>query len=154
MPRSSLMMLAALPLLAGPALAQDQAATIATAQSDDYGTYLTDGEGRSVYMFESDRQGQGDTAASSSCGGDCATAWPPVLSQGAPAASGEATGDMLGTFDRGDGTMQVTYNGWPLYYYQEDTEPGQTNGHDIKDFGAEWYLLNAEGEEPGEEGGE
>lgn len=138
---------AVLLLLGGTAFAQDQAATIATAQSEEHGTYLTDGEGRSVYLFEADTQGQGDTAAASACTDDCLEAWPPVTVQGEPQAGEGAMAEMLGTLTRDDGTIQVTYNGWPLYHYHEDTEPGQANGHDIEEFGAEWYLLTPEGEE-------
>ncbi len=53
---------------------------------------------------------------------------------------------MIGNIQREDGTTQVTYNGWPLYYYAKDQASGDTTGHDIKDFGAEWYLLTPEGE--------
>ncbi|HET7369745.1 MAG TPA: hypothetical protein VFK45_02780 [Gammaproteobacteria bacterium] len=41
--------------------------------------------------------------------------------------------------------MQVTYNGWPLYYYAGDKKPGDTRGQDKKGFGAEWYLISPEG---------
>jgi predicted lipoprotein with Yx(FWY)xxD motif len=37
---------------------------------------------------------------------------------------------MLGTFTRTDnGTLQVTYNGLPLYFYSGDRAPGDTNGN-------------------------
>jgi predicted lipoprotein with Yx(FWY)xxD motif len=146
MSRLSLAALLALPVLAAPALAQE-AASIATADSADHGAYLTDAAGQAVYMFESDRQGNSSQTASSSCGGDCAAAWPPVLSQGDPAAQGDVMADMLGTIDRGDGTLQVTYTGWPLYYFVKDTEAGQTNGQGVNGFGGGWYLLGPEGRE-------
>lgn len=139
-----------LPLLAGPAFAQDQAETIKASDSSEYGAYLTDGEGRSVYMFEADTQGKGDTAAKSACSGDCLADWPAVTTQGAPQAGEGATADMLGTMTRDDGTTQVTYNGWPLYYYDQDTAPGQTSGQDVEGYGGKWYLLTAKGEEVGE----
>lgn len=142
---------AVLPLLAGAALAQDQAATITTAESEEHGTYLTDGEGRSVYLFEADTQGEGDTPAVMTCEGEYLVAWPPVVTQGEPQAGDGAMAEMLGTLVHEDGTLHVTYDGWPLYYYHEDAEPGQTNGHDIEEFGAEWYLLTPEGEKAGEE---
>ncbi len=72
-------------------------------------------------------------------------AWPPVLSQGAPAEQGGAMADKLGTIDRGDGTMQVTYAGWPLYTFEKDTEAGQTTGQGVSGFGAGWYLLSPKG---------
>lgn len=143
-------MLALLPLLAGPALGQE-AVTIMAAESEEHGTYLTDGEGRSVYLFEADTQGQGDTMPVMTCEDECLEAWPPVMTQGEPQAGEGATAEMLGVLTHDNGTMHVTYNGWPLYYYHEDTEPGQTKGHDIEEFGAEWYLLDPEGEKAGEE---
>jgi predicted lipoprotein with Yx(FWY)xxD motif len=35
----------------------------------------------------------------------------------------------------------VTYAGQPLYRFVQDTKPGQTNGQDLDDFGACWYIL-------------
>jgi predicted lipoprotein with Yx(FWY)xxD motif len=143
-------LLAVLPLLAGPAVAQD-AATIMTAESEEHGAYLTDGEGMSLYLFEADTQGRGDTMPVMTCEGECLEHWPPLTTQGEPQVGEGADAAMLGTLAHDDGTMHVTYNGWPLYYYHEDTEPGQTNGHDIEEFGAEWYLLTPTGEKAGEE---
>jgi predicted lipoprotein with Yx(FWY)xxD motif len=42
--------------------------------------------------------------------------------------------------------MQVTYNGWPLYYFAPDEQPGDTKGHEVDGFGAEWYVVTPEGE--------
>lgn len=117
-------------------------AQLDVAQQDLYGDYLVDGEGRTLYMFTADTQGE-----SSACYDDCAQAWPPLLTSGDPAA--EAPGlneDMLGTIERRDGSMQVTYNGWPLYYFQQDTGPGQVAGQDVAGSGGEWYLVSPEGE--------
>lgn len=143
--------LTVLPFLAAPAFAQAQAVTIATAESEEHGTYLTDGEGRSVYLFEADTRGEGDTPAVMTCEGDCLAAWPPVMTEGEPQAGDGAMPELLGTLLHADGGMHVTYDGWPLYYYRADAEAGQTNGHDIEEFGAEWYLLTPEGEKAGEE---
>ncbi|NUR58796.1 MAG: hypothetical protein HOV87_08985 [Catenulispora sp.] len=101
-------------------------------------TALTDSSGKAIYLFEA------DTSTTSTCTGACATAWPPVLTTGAPTITG---GDMskLGTTTRADGTKQVTYNGHPLYYFAGDTKPGDTNGEGSKAFGAGWYLLNSDG---------
>jgi predicted lipoprotein with Yx(FWY)xxD motif len=53
---------------------------------------------------------------------------------------------MLGTTERKDGTMQVTYNGHPLYTFAEDKKPGEAKGNDFKAFGAQWYALMPNGE--------
>ena len=55
---------------------------------------------------------------------------------------------MLGTTKRKDGTIQVTYNGWPLYTYAGDQAPGEANGNDVDQFDAEWYALQPNGQEP------
>lgn len=56
---------------------------------------------------------------------------------------------MLGTIERSDGTMQVTYAGWPLYTFVEDAKPGEDNGTDSKAFGASWYPLHPDGHKAG-----
>ena len=128
------------------AMAQDAAATLTGRESPDHGQYIADGEGMSLYMFESDTKGEGDTDAVSTCYDDCAEAWPPVIAQ-EPQAGDMAQADLIGTFERDDGKMQVTYGGWPLYYFVRDKAPGDTNGQDVEGFGAEWYLVSPSGEE-------
>jgi predicted lipoprotein with Yx(FWY)xxD motif len=59
-----------------------------------------------------------------------------------------AESSLLGTTKRKDGTEQVTYDGHPLYGFVEDQKPGETNGNDVDAFGAEWYALMPNGEEP------
>ena len=46
--------------------------------------------------------------------------------------------------ERTDGTSQVTYNGWPLYYYAKDMAAGDTTGQEA---GEKWYLISPGGEE-------
>jgi predicted lipoprotein with Yx(FWY)xxD motif len=48
----------------------------------------------------------------------------------------------LSTIKRDDGTMHVTYNGHPLYFYGGDGEAGQTNGQGIYAYGNRWYAVN------------
>ena len=61
---------------------------------------------------------------------------------------GGAEASLLGTTKRKDGTTQVTYKGHPVYGFVEDKKPGETNGNDFKGFGAQWYALEPDGEEP------
>ena len=101
--------------------------------------YLTDSSGRSLYLFE------GDHGSSSGCGTGCDTVWPPLTTTGHPHSMAGAHAGMLGTSTRSDGTTQVTYGGHPLYYYSGDSQPQQTNGEGLDDFGAEWYLVSPGG---------
>ena len=110
----------------------------------EVGKALVDSEGFTLYYFEKDKGGE------SACYGACAKAWPPLATGGAPKATGGAMASKLGTTKRSDGTVQVTYAGWPLYTYAVDAKPGEANGTDVKDFGATWYPLHPNGEKAGE----
>ncbi len=135
---------AAIVLPASLAFAQ-QPATIEVAESQEYGQYLTDSDGRALYLFESDTRGQGDAKATISCSGECLGRWPPFYTEGEPQAGANADAGKLGTVEH-DGKMVATYNGWPLYRFVEDAGPGDTKGHDLEEFGAEWYLVAPSGE--------
>lgn len=114
------------------------AATVET-HSGPMGTFLTDSSGKSLYMFAS------DSTTKSNCNGPCATFWPPLTTTGAPHASGAVASGKLGTITRTDGSKQVTYNGHPLYTYNQDTAAGDTNGEGSTNFGGKWWLLAASG---------
>ena len=75
----------------------------------------------------------GDSATSSTCTGECATAWPPLTATGQPTAGTGVTGK-LGTLTRADGTTQVTYAGLPLYYWQGDAKAGDVTGNGVEGF--------------------
>lgn len=115
---------------------------VKAAKVGDLGTIIVSSEGLTLYDFHKDKGGN------SSCYGACASAWPPLLTEGEPKAEAGAMANQLGTTKRKDGTVQVTYNGWPLYTYAGDKAPGEANGNDIDQFGAEWYALMPNGEEP------
>ncbi len=115
---------------------------VAAAKVGDLGTVLVTSEGLTLYDFHKDK------GSKSACYGACAAAWPPLLTEGNPQAQGPADRSMLGTTKRTDGTVQVTYNGWPLYTYAGDKGPGEANGNDITQYGAQWYALLPNGQEP------
>lgn len=115
---------------------------VSAAKVGDLGTVLVDSQGLTLYDFHKDKGG------TSACYGACAGAWPPLLTEGNPQAQGAADRSMLGTTKRKDGTLQVTYNGWPLYTYVADKAPGEANGNDFSQFGAQWYALQPNGQEP------
>ena len=108
-------------------------------RNSSLGQIVVDAQGKTLYLFEADKGGK------SACDGPCATAWPPYLSNGAPQAGTGASGGLIGTTARGDGTSQVTYGGHPLYYFVGDKAPGDLTGQGIDQFGAKWYVLNKAG---------
>ncbi len=118
-----------------PLPAQSAGGQTISTSSGPLGTYLTDGSGRTVYLWEADASG------TSKCTGACASVWPPVTTTGAPQASGGAMATDLGTLKRSDGSMQVTYGGHPLYYFIKDSGAGQANGEGSNGFGAKWWLV-------------
>ena len=126
----------------GSSTASSGAATVSAADAGKLGKVLVDGNGMTLYYFEKDSNGK------STCDGACAQAWPPLTTDAAPVAENGAMAGKLGTTARSDGSTQVTYAGWPLYLYAGDTKPGQANGNNIDQFGAEWYALNTNGEKP------
>ena len=115
------------------------AASVEVSESADFGPILVDGAGMSLYLFTNDTQNSG----ASTCADDCLAAWPALLSDGDPVAGEGVDAALLGTITRDDGTTQVTYNGWPLYYYAEDTAAGDTNGQGVGDV---WFLVTPTGE--------
>jgi predicted lipoprotein with Yx(FWY)xxD motif len=103
------------------------------------GKALAGSNGRTLYLFEADKNG------TSACSGACAAAWPPDTVTGTPQAGSGVSQSLLGTITRADGTMQLTYNGHPLYYFTADTGAGTAKGEGSKAFGAEWYVVGAGG---------
>ena len=108
---------------------------VATA-STDLGEVLVDGEGMTLYMFDDDSPGE------STCYDDCAANWPPLVVDDQAQADGDADEGLLGTTEREDGTTQVTYDGWPLYHWAGDGEPGDTDGQGVGDV---WWVLAPDG---------
>ncbi len=111
---------------------------ISTAKGSD-GTYLIGASGRALYLWVADAHGK------SSCGGQCAKVWPPVIATTTPAVSGGVNASDLGTITRSDGSKQVTYMGHPLYYFIADTGPGKLKGQGSNSFGAKWWLVAPSG---------
>ena len=110
-----------------------------TVSSSQFGDVLFDGSNQAIYLFDK------ETASTPECYGDCAAAWPPVLTDGEPVASGAAEQKLLGTTERDDGSTQVTYAGQPLYYYAHEG-PGQVLCHNVSEFGGLWLVLDASGQ--------
>lgn len=117
---------------------------VKTGKVTGLGTVLVDGQGFTLYMFVPDHQ-----SGKSTCYGNCATAWPPLIlptAVDAPVAGPGVQASLLGTTKRTDGTTQVTYDKWPLYTWVTDSEPGQATGQAINNNGGLWYVLSPSGQ--------
>lgn len=125
------------PTVASGAAAPAAAAQVALGKSDQFGSFLVDAKGMSLYLYTK------DSPNTSVCYDKCATAWPPLLTSGAPVGGDGLDASKFGTTTRTDGTTQVTYNSWPLYYFAKDKQPGDTTGQNV---GNVWYLVAPSGE--------
>ncbi|MBS1567782.1 MAG: hypothetical protein JST39_25585 [Bacteroidetes bacterium] len=95
-----------------------------------YGKILTDSAGRTLYSFANDPNG------TSTCAGTCAVTWPAFYKANMTIDTGLNKTD-FGSFTRSDGTQQLTYKGWPLYYYATDSIQGHVKGEGI---GNVWFV--------------
>lgn len=134
-----LLMLAAVPS------AFAQAYTVKMVKNATLGNILADNDGRTLYRFTPDV-----INTSSACYNQCAVVWPPLLiDEGNPVAGEGADGNLLGVLTRTDGTRQVMYNGMPLYYYNQDANPGDTNGQFIRNV---WFVVKPNTTTVGDQG--
>ena len=114
------------------------AANLMVSPNDTLGDFLVDDKGMTLYLFTKDEPGV------SNCYDQCAEHWPPLLTAGRcmpsvpvwmPPYWAQPTAPTA--------PIQVTYNGWPLYYWWKDTAPGDTTGQDVGDV---WFVVTPAGE--------
>lgn len=106
--------------------------SLAVHQDAKLGPILTDDKGMTLYLYTK------DTPNVTNCYDQCAVAWPPLTATKLPKLP-KGTPGTLTLVPRKDGSQQVAYNGWPLYYWVKDTKPGETTGQNV---GKVWYVLN------------
>jgi predicted lipoprotein with Yx(FWY)xxD motif len=121
----------------GEAMAARKGRTIRLDESE-FGTMLFDGRRQAIYIFENDPRGK------SVCYGECARAWPPVLTAGRPRAGDGVRKNLLGTVTRRNGKRQVTYAGKPLYFYAHEA-PGEVRCHNVNLNGGFWWVVGPDG---------
>jgi predicted lipoprotein with Yx(FWY)xxD motif len=109
-----------------------------TVRDSEYGRTITDDRGQALYLFDA------DTTSESTCYEVCATAWPPLLTDGPPTVGADLDPALVGTTVRTDGTTQVTYNGHPLYYYRGDS-PGVIRCQNVDIHGGLWLIVKPDG---------
>jgi len=125
--------------LAGSAQAAPGAAARLSVRSTEYGKAIFGPSGKVVYVFGADR------GSTSRCYGVCAKAWPPLLTSAAPLAGAGVEAKLLGTTKRKNGTLQVTYNGHPLYYYEAD-KVGKVMCQHATMHGGLWLIIRPNGQ--------
>ncbi|MFJ9542978.1 hypothetical protein ACIRPX_37850 [Streptomyces sp. NPDC101225] len=103
--------------------------------SSPLGTILTDGGGRTLYLFTED----GKNTNSMNCDAACVRLWPHM--EGKPHAGKGVRSSLIGATGGGS-KAQVTYAGHPLYYYAGDHSAGDVKGQGI---GRIWYVMNDKG---------
>ena len=104
----------------------------------EFGKVIFDSNGNVVYMFGRDK------TATSTCYGICAKAWPPLLTKSTPSVGTGLNANLLGTTKRKDGSLQVTYNHHPLYFYSADMHGKIMCQHAVM-HGGIWLVLKANG---------
>ena len=125
------------PAAATPVRAEDDGTV--RVREGPLGDYLTDGQGRSLYLFKLDTDGK------SHCEGDCAAAWPPLVTRSSPRPGTGVTESKMGTITRADDVTQVTYDEQPLYKFAQDKAAGDLKGQGVEAFGGLWCLVAPDG---------
>jgi predicted lipoprotein with Yx(FWY)xxD motif len=122
---------------AAASAAAGAAVTVEVANDAKLGDHLTGANGKTLYVLTK------DTPGTSTCTDSCATTWPPfILGAGETTAAGAGVTGTLGTLKRADGSMQVTYDNLPVYYFSGDSAAGDANGQGI---GGVWYVVTPAG---------
>lgn len=130
-----------------PTPAPESKIEVTLSTSATLGTYLSDKSGRTLYFFSTDANGQ------SSCTGGCEALWPAFFVDNLTAdkLSAGLTLTDFATITTPSGKKQLTFKGWPLYYYAPISEggayggsgtntieeAGKTNG---EGFGGVWFV--------------
>jgi len=106
---------------------------VQTAAHPEFGTHLVDGDGRALYTFTN------DPASESICVDACAENWPPLLADGEVSVGRGVAANLVTSFARSDGRLQIAYGGRPLYTFVGDAQPGDVEGQGRNDV---WYLVS------------
>ena len=112
-------------------------AAVQIAETDEYGPILVDGACFTLYAFTQDVDGV------PACVDDCAAVWPPFLltEEAVPPLADELDPSLFGVTEHASGPM-LMIGDWPLYYYADDTAPGDMNGQGV---GGVWWMVAPDG---------
>ena len=112
--------------------ARAEGPTVKVMKKDGLGSYLTDGKGMTLYYFAKDTPGK------SACTGACLEKWPALMKGASLSVMEGLDAKDFGAIANGGG-KQVTFRGYPLYYFFKDAAPGDTKGHGVNDI---WFVVD------------
>jgi predicted lipoprotein with Yx(FWY)xxD motif len=126
--------------MAATASTQAQSGTVRAVKSASFGMILAAANGKTLYRYTLDSKGINRCTSDATC----AKYWPQLLIKATakPTVGGGASAALLGTIKAAHGMRQVTYAGYPLYFFAGDTAAGQTKG---QGFQKQWYVVNTKG---------
>lgn len=101
-----------------------------TIKQTSLGNVMTDGYGKTLYFFSN------DAGMESKCSGGCLDNWP-VFSVANPRLDTGLDPADFKSITRADGTKQVTFKGWPLYYFKNDLAVGDVKGDKVNNL---WFV--------------
>jgi predicted lipoprotein with Yx(FWY)xxD motif len=116
--------------------------TIMTANNPSTGTYLTDGKGITLYHLQSDQGSYASMCTDAACTG----IWPPFYTGSINVPENLNPADFaIITVNGYKQYQQITFKGWPLYYFYRDTKPGDVYGQGLVDSYGVWSVVSPEG---------
>ena len=134
-PRLSILLLVLVFLAtAGMAAEETGRYSVSLAVNDTLGTYLVNQTGFALYYFMNDAPGNN----TSSCYENCSDTWLPFYEENLTVAKGLKPAD-FSVINRTDGSKQIAYKRWPLYFYSKDIKPGEVNGQNMGEL---WQVIN------------
>ena len=104
---------------------------VVLAEDAALGSILSDGLGFTLYYFTLDRDPE-----TSLCTEGCLDNWPLFYEDTLVLGDGLNMDD-FGTIEHPSGVNQTTYMGWPLYYWVNDLNPGETGGEALNN---KWFV--------------
>ena len=114
--------------------------TIDVVKTGSLGTVLVAANGHTLYRYTVD----GKNVNRCSNVPACNAYWPALLVKTGtkPTVGSGVSAKLVGTISAGHGMRQVTYDGYPLYFFSGDKTAGQTNG---QGFEKTWYVVGTNG---------
>jgi predicted lipoprotein with Yx(FWY)xxD motif len=126
--------------MAATASTHAQNGTVRAVKSKSFGTILVAANGKTLYRYTLDSKGINRCTSNATC----AKYWPQLLvkSTTKPTVGTGASAGLLGTIKAAHGMRQVTYAGFPLYFFSGDSAASQTKG---QGFQKQWFVVNSKG---------